>query len=90
MSRNPPGHSWSGFTEAQAKLLDLLDHLGNNGWARNPQTEELMPKVLSDLHEVGLSLERIRNAMASLGYDNDALHQLDRWESKRTTGRFGR
>ncbi|MGW4593538.1 hypothetical protein ACWEKJ_40010 [Amycolatopsis thermoflava] len=89
MSRKPPGHSWSGFTEAEGRLLDFLDHLGNNGWARNPQSEELMP-MLSELHETGLGLERVKNAMASLGYDNDDLHQLDRWESKRTTGKFGR
>ncbi|WP_157360508.1 hypothetical protein [Amycolatopsis thermoflava] len=48
-----------------------------------------MPKVLNNLLEAGLGLEGIRDAMASLGYDNDSLHQLDRWESKRTTGKFG-
>ncbi|GHE81068.1 hypothetical protein GCM10017786_09210 [Amycolatopsis deserti] len=41
-------------------------------------------------HEAGLGLELIRKAMAALGYDNVDLHQLDRWESKRTTDKFGR
>ncbi|WP_431911171.1 hypothetical protein, partial [Amycolatopsis thermoflava] len=89
MSRKPPGHSWSGFTEAQGGCWTSLITLGNNGWARNPQSEELMPKVLNNLLEAGLGLERIRDAMGSLGYDNDSLHQLDHWESKRTTGKFG-
>jgi hypothetical protein len=37
--------SWRGFTHDQAELLDSLDHLGNNGWARNSQTNELMLEV---------------------------------------------
>lgn len=31
-----------------------------------------------------------RSTMASIGYEKDALHELDRWESKRTTGKFGK
>jgi hypothetical protein len=30
---------------------------------------------------------RIKEAMAASGYGKHALHELDRWESKRTTGR---
>jgi hypothetical protein len=90
MARKPAGHPWQGFTQEQAELLEFLDHLGNNGWARNPQSEELMPKLMGDLCATGLSVEHIKEAMANIGYSKDALHQLDRWESKRTTGRFGR
>ena len=74
----------------QAELLDFLDHLGNNGWARNSQTEALMPKLLGDLEQAGLPLVQVKEAMASIGYGKQALHELDRWESKRTTGKFGR
>ncbi|WP_410575752.1 hypothetical protein [Amycolatopsis sp. cmx-4-61] len=91
MVQKPAGFSWPPeLTEEQGKLLDFLDHLGNNGWGRNPQTEELMPKVLSELHVVGLGISLVKEAMKSIGYDKNDLHQLDRWESKRTTGRFGR
>jgi hypothetical protein len=77
-----------GYQE-QSELLDRLDFYGNNGWARNGQTETLMPLLLGDLEQVGLPLAQAKEAMASIGYDNRALHQLDRWESKRTTGKFG-
>lgn len=90
MVRRPNGYSWQGFTAKQGELLDFLDHLGNNGWARNGQSEELMPKLMGDLQVAGLTLNRVKEAMATIGYDKDALHQLDRWELKRTTGRFGR
>jgi hypothetical protein len=49
-----------------------------------------MPSLLRDLARAGLSLAQIKAAMASIGYGKTALHQLDRWESKRTTGKFGR
>lgn len=49
-----------------------------------------MPILLGDLQRAGLSLVQVKEAMASIGYGNEALHQLDRWESKRTTGKFGR
>ena len=42
--RKPSNVSWLGFTQDQARLLDFLDHLGNNGWATNSQTDALMPK----------------------------------------------
>lgn len=90
MARRPPNVAWAGFTPEQAKLLDLVDHIGNNAWDRNGQTEEAMPRVLADVAEAGLTIDRVKEAMASIGYHKDALHQLDRWESKRLTGRFGR
>ncbi|MFC9360781.1 hypothetical protein ACFTZB_29935 [Rhodococcus sp. NPDC057014] len=90
MVKKQPGVPWEGFTTEEAKLLDYLDHLGNNGWAKNSQTELMMPIALGDCEAVGLDIERIKEAMASVGYDRHALHQLDRWESKRTTGKFGR
>ena len=90
MTRKPPNVSRLGFTKRQAELLDFLDHLGNNGWARNSQTEALMPKLLGDLEQAGLPLVQVKEAMASIGYGKQALHELDRWESKRTTGKFGR
>jgi hypothetical protein len=88
----PPNVSWQGrgFTQDQAELLDRLDFYGNNGWSRTPQTEALMPGLLGDLEQAGLSWERVKEAMTSIGYSKHALHQLDRWESKRTTGKFGR
>ncbi len=49
-----------------------------------------MPKVLGDLDSAGLDISRIKEVMESIGYGKNALHQLDRWESKRTTGKFGR
>ena len=90
MTRRPENVSWVGFTPEQTELLDFLDHVGNNGWSRNSQTDELMPRLLADCERAELTLHRIKEAMASVGYGREALHQLDRWESKRTTGRFGR
>jgi hypothetical protein len=46
--------------------------------------------MLAECEAAALTIEQIRSAMASVGYDSIALHQLDRWASKRTTGRFGR
>jgi hypothetical protein len=83
-------HSWQGSTEEQAHLLDYLDRNGNNGWARNPKSEEIMPTLMGDLRRVGLTLDRAKAAMKSIGYDKEDLQELDRWESKRTTGKFGR
>lgn len=37
-----------------------------------------------------LSFGRIKEAVSAVGHSRNALHQLDRWESKRTTGKFGR
>ena len=91
MTRKPPNFSWQGqgFTQMQAELLDRLDFYGNNGWARNPQAEALIPGLLGEFERASLPLARIKEAMASIGYSKQALHQLDRWESKRKTGKFG-
>jgi hypothetical protein len=35
-------------------------------------------------------MEQVKAAMASIGYSRNAIRQLERWESKRTTGKFGR
>ena len=90
MALKPPDHTWQGFTQEQSRLLDFLDHLGNNGWARNPQSEEILPTLMGDFVDAGLDVNQVKEAMRSIGYDKDDLHQLDRWESKRVTGRFGR
>jgi hypothetical protein len=90
MARKPPNLEWLGFTDEQAKLLDFLDYLGNNGWSGNSQTDEIMPKVLAECWQAGLTMQQVQQSMKSIGYSPDALHQLERWESKRATGRFGR
>jgi len=90
VARKPPNFTWLGFTEEQVRLLNHLDFVGNNAWSRTGQTEEVMPALLGDFERVGLQLARVKEAMASIGYSKDALHQLDRWESKRTTGKFGK
>ena len=90
MAKRPPNFTWLGFTKEQVELLKFLDHLGNNGWARNSQTDELMPGVMQDFADADVSLTQVKEAMAVIGYGRHALHELDRWESKRTTGRFGR
>ena len=38
----------------------------------------------------GVSMAQIKDAMDVIGYNKDDLHQLERWESKRTTGYFGK
>jgi hypothetical protein len=83
MARKPPNVSWVGFTHKQVKLLDAIDALGDNGWARDSRTDALMPKVLAEAERLDLSLERVKKAMRSIGYDTHAVHQLDRWESQR-------
>lgn len=90
MVRKPPNVEWFGFTKEQGELLDFIDFIGNNGWDRNGQTDELMPNLLASCQEAGLTMARIKQAMESVGYSRHAVHQLDRWESKRTTGKFGR
>ena len=80
--------SWLGYTKKQARLLDHIDSVGNNGWARNGQSDELMPRLLTRAEEVGLTLAQVKEAMRFIGYHRDNLDMLDRWESKRTTGTF--
>ncbi len=49
-----------------------------------------MPRLLARVDEVGLTFAQVKEAMRFIGYDCHALHMLDRWESKRTTGNFDR
>jgi len=90
VARKPPNFTWLGFTQEQVGLLSFLDFIGNNAWSRNSQTEEVMPRLLDRFEQAGVPLAQIKEAMASIGYEKDALHELDRWESKRTTGKFGK
>lgn len=69
MALKPPNVSWLGFTKEQAELLDFLDYVGNNGWDRNGQTEELMPNVLAQVEQAGLTLAQVKEALKSIGYD---------------------
>jgi hypothetical protein len=89
VARKPPNFEWLGFTEEQIDLLNLVDFVGNNGWSRNGQTDSLMPNLLGKLAVSGVPISRVVESMRSIGYHRDDLHQLERWESKRTTGRFG-
>ncbi|MFZ5848876.1 MAG: hypothetical protein ACOYX5_16000 [Actinomycetota bacterium] len=89
MARKPANFQWLGFTEDQRGDLDFLDYIGNNGWARNSQTEAIMPKFIVELEE-SIGLERVKQCMAEIGYGRHALRMLDRWYSKGTTGKFGR
>ena len=57
MTRRPRNVAWVGFTPEQTRLLDFLDHLGNNGWARNGQADEVMPTLLDDCEAVELTLD---------------------------------
>ncbi|WP_412148575.1 hypothetical protein [Curtobacterium flaccumfaciens] len=90
MTPPPAGLSWIGFTKDQRDLLETLHFIGNNGWDRNGQSDEMMPRLLEQAAAADLALARIKDAMAAIGHSRNELHQLDRWESKRTTGTFGR
>ena len=90
MAKRPANFTWLGYTPDQIVQLEFLDYLGNNGWARNSQTDALMVNVLQEFADSGVTIDQIKQAMAAIGYERHALHMLDRWESKRTTGRFGR
>lgn len=89
MSRKPANFQWLGFSDAQLRDLDFLDHVGNNGWARNSQSDAIMPKFIVKLDE-SIGLDRVKQCMAEIGYGRHALQMLDRWYSKGTTGKFGR
>lgn len=90
MANKPHNFEWLGYNGEQIGLLGFIDHLGNNGWARNSQTDEVMTKVLAECSEAHLGIGQVIDAMRSIGYSRDALHMLERWESKRTTEKFGR
>lgn len=89
MARKPNNVSWLVFNDAQAKLLDRIDFHGNNGWARNSQSDALMPIILTEVTHADMTIEQVTHAMSSIGYSWMALRRLERWESKRLTGRFG-
>ena len=78
MARKPDDHAWFGFTCAQGEFLDFLDHLGNNAWDRNSQADEIMPKMIREAQDLALSMSDVKRAMESIGYERDALRQLDR------------
>jgi hypothetical protein len=67
VSRRPGNVAWVGFTTEQTKLLAFRDHLGNNGWARNSQSEAVMPSLLANCEAAALTMDEIRAAMASVG-----------------------
>jgi hypothetical protein len=90
LARKPPNFEWLGFTKEQVELLDLLDLVGNNGWSRNGQSETLMPRLLTECADAGLSPDRIIQAMEMIGYHKHTLHILERWESKCGSGTFGK
>jgi hypothetical protein len=69
MARKPANVEWLGFITEQAELLDFLDHLGNNGWDRNGQTDEIMPRTLADCWEAGLTMPQVQQAMPSTQTD---------------------
>lgn len=90
MANKPKNFQWIGFTKEQLDLLDTIDFIGNNGWDRNGQTEAMMPNLLSQCASAGLTIRQILDAMLQIGYDRRTVHQLQRWESKRLTGKFGK
>lgn len=90
MARKTEDTSWLSFSQEQQTLLTHLDIIGNNGWGRNDQSNRMMPILLGQCAAAGLSMEVIKDTMRAIGYGPGALHQLDRWESKRTTGFFGK
>lgn len=90
MARKPPNFEWLGFNEEQLELLNFIDFIGNNGWGRNGQTDALMVGTLQECVDAGMDIDVVVEAMAAIGYGRSALHQLRRWESKRTTGKFGK
>lgn len=90
MAKKPIEFVWDDYSEAQGELLDYIDFIGNNGWTRNSQTDEIMTKLLAECADAELSIDEIIAAMQSIGYDKRTVHQLKRWENKRLTGRFGK
>lgn len=90
MARKPSNFEWIGYNENQLDLLNYIDFIGNNGWARNSQTDAVMVKLLAECADEGLSNDQIIDAMQAIGYSERTYRQLKRWESKRLTGKFGR
>lgn len=78
MARKPSNFQWLGFSGEQIGQVDFFDYVGNNGWARNSQSELLMPGLPKDWADEGLTLEQLQDAMASIGYHDQALRMLAR------------
>ena len=89
MARKPDNFEWLGFSAERLRLLDFIDVIGNNGWARNSHSEELVPRKLTEWAATGATIDDLVAAMRAIGYYPENLHQLRRWESRRVTGRFG-
>jgi hypothetical protein len=64
--------------------------LAVGGCTSTATTGSFLGPTTTGLAPAGLSLAQVKEAMASIGYSKQALHELEWWESKRTTGRFGR
>ena len=78
------------FTPEQVKWLTMLNHIGNNGWARNSYSDLMVPATLRNLEEARLTFVEIAEAMLAIGHGKREGHSLERYERKRTTGKFGR
>ncbi len=74
MAPTPNGGNWEGVTETQGALLERIKFCGNNGWAKPPETSDLMPKLLAHRAQEGLSLDQVIEAMRAEGFSPRALH----------------
>ena len=90
MAKKPDKFWWLEYSKEQNYLLEQIDFYGNNGWDSNGQADTLMPILMGKCRDAGLTVRQIRDAMELIGYDHRTTHQLQRWENKRTTGKFGR
>ncbi|GAA4710832.1 hypothetical protein Prum_091480 [Phytohabitans rumicis] len=83
LSRTTPQFSGPYLSLAEGYLAHYRTEDGST-------SRRLYVERLQDFADSGVALAQIKEAMYQIGYNKHALHQLDRWESKRTTGRFGR
>lgn len=74
-------------TEPQA-TYDMLERIGNNGWASTGQTDIMCPKHLQTLADHGVSINETVEEMRRRGFSDGELKQLRRWENKRVFGVF--
>lgn len=74
-------------TEPQ-KSFDMLEFIGNNGWAPNPQSERMCPVLLQTLADHDVSITETQDEMRRRGFDEGAVKQLQEWENKRVYGAF--
>jgi hypothetical protein len=80
---------WLGSPRSKQDCSTSSGLVGHNEWKRNGQAEELVPQLLAHALKIGLTLAQVKEAMRTVGYNPNALDNLDRWESKRTTGTCG-